>query len=380
MSEPRKVVVLFDSSQALLPGIVQYAREQPLWHLDYLRTENNLAKLKTEVVHGAIANITDEEHVQIVKKLRIPVVDVSCERLIPTLPWVNVDNAAVGRLAAEHLLERGFKHFGYCGQDIHKYSQQRRDQFVRCIRDAGFHCSVFPSSQPPKNVPAGNELFTKWLTSLPQPAGVMAVHSYWGHLILENCQRCGIAIPDSIAIISVYAGDSSLLAIRDMPLSSVNVDVQRIGYEAAALLERMMSGIKVKPDGHLIAPSSVVTRQSTDVLAIDDPQVKAALRYVLDHACEGINVKDVLKALPQSRRSLEYRFKKLVGRSLHDEILRVQLNQAKILLTGSDLSLELISERTGFAYVGYFSHVFAKKVGLSPGRYRIHSRSQSDIK
>ena len=135
-----------------------------------------------------------------------------------------------------------------------------------------------------------------------------------------------------------------------------------------------MAGRKVRGETHLIPPVGIATRQSTDVLAIEDANIVRAVRFIREHACDGIKVSDVLRAVPHARRLLEGRFKKLLGRTPHEEIIRVQLNRVKQLLTESDLSLEQIAERTGFAYVEYLSVVFKKKVGQPPSKFRSVNR------
>jgi LacI family transcriptional regulator len=158
-------------------------------------------------------------------------------------------------------------------------------------------------------------------------------------------------------------------------LSSIMPNTHRTGYEAAALLDAMMSGRKARGETHLIPPAGVATRQSTDVLAIEDRHVAQAVRFIREHACNGINVRDVLKAVPQGRRLLESRFKRFLGHTPHEEITRVQLNRVKELLSETDLPLSVIAERAGFVHVEYLSVVFKKKVGVPPGRYRsVHKR------
>ncbi len=132
-----------------------------------------------------------------------------------------------------------------------------------------------------------------------------------------------------------------------------------------------MQGEKVGPQTHLITPLGVATRQSTDVLAINEVNVAKAIRFIRKHACEGINVEDVIKAVPQSRRQLENRFKKLIGRTPHEEIIRVQISRVKQLLVETNLTLEIIAERAGFAHVEYLSVVFKKKTGVPPSKYRL---------
>lgn len=154
------------------------------------------------------------------------------------------------------------------------------------------------------------------------------------------------------------------------PLSSIIPNTHRTGYLAAELLSRMIAGKRVPAEAHLVEPLGIETRQSTEVLAVEDRDLAAVLRHIREHACEGIKVGDVLKQVPLSRRVLESRFIKAFGRSPHDELLRVKVERVKQLLIGTDLTLTAIAERTGFPHAEYLSVAFNRLVGESPGRYR----------
>jgi len=310
-----------------------------------------------------------------VEQMRIPVVDISAGRVIPSLPWVESDNAAIGKMAAEHLLERGLRHFGFCGVEGANFSDWRRDAFVLRLRQAGFDCSVYTATDP--SHAAQTEAISRWLAALPKPVGVMGDPPNRGQEVLAASHRQRLAVPEDVAIITVKIGNE-FVQLENPPLSSVTLNMHRIGYGAAALLDRLMSGVKEPPGtAHLVAPLEVVTRQSTDLLDIPDPQIAAALRYIRQHACEGIQVKDVLPIASQSRRLLDLRFQELVGRTPHEEIVRVRMNRVKELLTGTDLSLEAIAARTGFAKGVHLSVKFRKETGLTPGKYRDQQTAKS---
>jgi LacI family transcriptional regulator len=199
----------------------------------------------------------------------------------------------------------------------------------------------------------------------------MACFDIVGRQVLEACRQIDAAVPDEVAVVGVD-NDELLCELADPPLSSVFPDTQRTGYVAAELLDKLMSGHRVPPKGHFIEPLGVIVRESSDVLAIEDADVSQAVRFIRAHACEGINVHDVLTAghIPLSRRVLESRFKKLIGRTPHEEIDRVQLNRVKELLRETDLPLTEIARRAGYEHVEYLSVVFKKKVGTPPSQYR----------
>jgi LacI family transcriptional regulator len=376
-----RVALLIETSNAyargLMHGIVSYMREHRPWSIylaEHSRGDRPPAWLKDWDGDGVIARIENLAIAQQIRRLRVPVVDVSAARLIPGLPWVETDDAAIACMAAEHLLERGFRHFAFCGDERFNWSRWRREHFEKRIREAGHPCAVCAPAatampDPEKEVTA----IARWVAGLPKPVGIVACYDFRGHQVLDACRREGVAVPDDVAVLGVD-NDELLCDLTDPPMSSVILNTHRTGYQAAALLDRMMSGETVKAEAYLIEPFGVATRQSTDVLAIEDPNIVAVVRFIREHACEGISMKEVLRALPQSRRQLEARFQKLLGRTPHEEIMRVRLNRAKLLLAESDLTLERIAELTGFPHVEYFSVVFRKETSLPPSRFRAANR------
>ena len=305
----------------------------------------------------------------LVEQIRVPVVDISADRAIPSLPWVESDNAGIGRMAAEHLVERGLRHFGFYGFVGENFSDWRRDGFVRRLQQSGFGCEIYTINAHDATA-AHPEAFFKWLAKLPKPVGIFGDLRVRAQEILEACRRQRLGVPEDVAVITT-AGCDECVELENPPLTSVMLNTHRIGYEAAALLDRLMSGIKEPPGtAHLVAPIEVVPQQSTELLAMPDPLVATALRYIWQHACEGIHVKDVLRKVPLSRLAIERRFQPLVGRSIHEEILRVQMNQIKTLLTQTDLPLAQIADRAGFKDVTYLVRAFHRELGVSPGKYR----------
>ncbi len=378
---PRKVALLIETSNSyargLLHGIVSYVREHRPWtiHLaEGARGGRPPAWLDRWDGHGVIARVENAAIARSVRRLHLPVVDVSAARLLPSVPWVETDDEAVAREAFEHLRDRGFRQLAYCGDDRFNWSRWRREAFERLAREAGLPCAVrcAPAGRPAESE-AEVERIAAWVAALPKPVGLMACYDFRGRQVLDACRRRRIPVPEDMAVIGVD-DDELLCDLADPPLSSVILNPRRTGYEAAALLDRMMAGERVGPEARRIGPLGVATRQSTDVLAVEDRDVAAVLRFIRERACEGISVKDVLRAHPQSRRRLEQRFRTLIGRSPHDEIMRVRLNRVKLLLAETDLSLERIAELAGFLHVEYLSVAFRREVGMPPSRFRALNR------
>jgi LacI family transcriptional regulator len=380
-----KIALLIETSNAyargLLRGIVAYIREHQPWSL-YLSEHNRGDKVPSWLSSwkgdGIIARIENPSIAAALRNLSAPIVDVSAARLVPSLPWFETDDGAVAHLAAEHLLERGFSNFAFAGDSRFNWSKWRGEHFENCIRAAGHQCSVYNSPRrPPPDDDSLIEDLANWLKELPKPVGVMACYDFRGQQVLDACRRHNIAVPDEVAVIGVD-NDELLCELSDPPLSSVIPSTHRTGYEAAALLDQMLKGRRVKGETHLIPPIGVATRQSTDVLAIHDRNIARALHYIRNNACNGINVQDVIKAVPQSRRLLEKRFQKYIGRTPHEEIIRVQLDRVKQLLTQTDLPLEEVAQRSGFAHVEYLSVAFKRETGMPPSKFRLMNRPPTE--
>ncbi len=378
----KQVALLIETSNAyargLLHGFVSYIRERGPWSLylaEHGRGDRPPSWLTDWKGDGIVARIETPAMANALKSLKIPIVDVSAARLIPRLPWFETDDAAVSQLAFHHLYERGFRRFAYCGEPAFNWSNWRCDHFVEAVAAKKLSCFVYkPTRHFTRDDAAQAEDIAQWLKTLPKPIGVMACYDYRGQQVLDACRQHAISVPDDVAVIGVD-NDELLCELSHPPLSSVIPNQHRTGYEAAALLDQMMAGLKAENETHLIAPLGVVTRQSSDTLAIEDHHVGLAVRYIRENACKGINVQDVLRAVPQARRLLESRFKKILGRTPHEEILRVQLDRVKSLLSQTELSLSDIAEKCGFAHVEYLSVVFKKKLGLPPSQYRSRSSS-----
>jgi LacI family transcriptional regulator len=216
------------------------------------------------------------------------------------------------------------------------------------------------------------ETIGRWLRALPKPLGVMACNDMRGQHVLDACRRYDLAVPEEVAVIGVD-NDELLCSLCDPPLTSVVPNPERIGYDAAALLEALMQGERVGRTAQFVEPIGVVTRQSTDVLAIDQPNVVTALRYIREHACDGIGVADVLQQVPLTRSVLERLFRRYVGRSPQEEIRQVQLKRARQLLAETELSLAQIAPLAGYRHPEYMSVVFKRLAGETPGQYRRRS-------
>jgi LacI family transcriptional regulator len=208
-----------------------------------------------------------------------------------------------------------------------------------------------------------------WVKSLPRPVGIMACYDIRARLLLDACRQLELAVPEQVAVIGVD-NDEVICDLCEPRLSSVVPDTYRTGYMAAQLLDALMSRQSVKVRTHRIPPLGVRTRASSDVLVTRNPLVIASLRYIREHACDGINIQDVARHFNVSRKTLDRHFLDTFGRTPHSEVVRVRVDRAKRLLTETQLPLRTIADRTGFAHVEYFSVAFKRQTGTSPAAYR----------
>jgi LacI family transcriptional regulator len=384
MRRPPHVALLIETSRELgrgmLRGVARYVREHGPWSL-YHRPlglgDRPPPWLKDWRGDGILARIDNQSMARAVLNSGVPAIDLRGTLPEFGLPHVGCANPSIVRLAWEHLLDRGLRHFAFCGipRGKNRFQDLRCDLFRRTVQQAGHECNEFPAGSSPGDVEPWERQqrrIAQWLASLPKPVGVMCGFDDRALEVLDASRRAGIAIPDEVALVSVD-NDEYICRLADPPLTSIDVNPEEIGYQAAALLERMMNGAKAPRQPVEIEPRGIVTRRSTDILAIDDSQAAAAIRFIRDRACEGINVADVLTEFPRSRSSLERAFKTILGRTPKAEILRVQLERAKNLLARTDLAVADVAAKAGFRSLTYFSAAFRRTLGVSPGAYRVRS-------
>lgn len=382
MSQQKSVALLIETSNAyarnLLSGVVSYLRTNSSWSVslpEQHRGADPPAWLRSWKGDGLIARIETEAIARVVRKLNVPIVDVSAARHVPSVPWVETDDSAMAEAAFKHFRERGFQHFAFCGEPEFAWSNLREAGFIEAAHNSGFECHVFHSRSPDVrgySLARERKRMSRWLNQLPRPIGIFTCYDIKGQQVLDLCREQSVSVPEEVAVLGVD-NDELLCDLCSPPLSSIIPAAQQAGREAARLLELMMDGQHVAPLPHLIKPLGVVTRQSTDVIALADPDIAEAMKFIRDHACDGINVNTVLERVPLSRRVLEKRFQELIGRTPHQEITRRRFDHVKRLLMDTDLTLGQIASRTGFRNEEYLSVAFRKAAGMSPGQYRKQS-------
>ncbi len=384
-AQPRRprVALIVETSLAsgrdILRGIARYLRAHGPWSIYHepRALEESVPPWLTQWQgDGIIARIQNRPIADAVVGTRLPVVDVL--GLVPGLPipLVHVDDRAIARLGAEHLLERGFRHFGFCAVEGANWSDARQTEFEAIVGQAGFECSICrlpPDTRGLSTWESQQDLLTDWVRALPRPVGVMVCNDPRGQLVLEAARRADAAVPEQVAVIGVD-NDEPLCEISYPPLSSIKPDHGQVGYEAAALLDGMLHGETAPQEPVFVPPGGLVARLSTDVLAIDDPHVASAVRFIREHACDGIGIEDIVANVPLSRSTLQRRFRKVLGQTVHDEILRIRLRRVEELLVDTELPLELVADKAGFAHRQYLGEVFKARTGHTLAQYRARSR------
>lgn len=384
MKKLRSVALLVETSneyaRGLLRGILRYQQEHDRWSIDLPEQQRGASPpswLRRYSGDGVIARIETVEIAKAVQATKLPTVDVSAARQLPEIPWVETDDDKIAELAIEHFASRGFTHVAFCGEMEFNWARWRRDAFVAHAKKR--HLSVVTldigGESSGKTWTHQQKGVMKWLKKLPEPCGLMAAYDSLARRMIDLCNVIDRPVPNSIAVLGV--DDDSLLCQFTSPaLTSIIPDAEQAGYSAAELLDKMMSGMSVSAKGRFLPPLGIATRQSTDTLAVDDPDVERAARYILSNACTGIQVRDVISQSQLTRRALELRFKRALGKTPHELITLTRIARAEQLLRDTSLPLEQIAHRCGFEYSEYLSRLFRKTRGTTPGSYRSLHRQQ----
>lgn len=365
-----------DDSTAMLQGIARFERSHQQWSAfldDETRSETDPRWLRNTKWDGVISRTTTPALIASCAELGIPLVDLNDCPPFPGVPKIRPDNVAIGHLGAEHFLERGFRHFAFTGLSTESWSCERRDGFVEALHLAGFDCDVLDVAWPGDLTPSWDateiQALGQWIRQMPSPAAVMACDDMRALQVMSAAQLAERLVPEEIAVLGAN-NDANRCDLAYPPLSSVASNPFQNGYRAAECLDRLMRGLPPDSMDERVEPIAVVTRHSTDVLAITDRNVAAALSIIRTRACEGIHVDDLLQQAASSRSQLEKKFRRFLGRSPQAEIRRVQMERVKQLLLETDFPLKKIAELTGFEHVEYMCVVFKRLVGDSPGRFR----------
>lgn len=380
----RKVALLIDIrtgwEQNFVSGIARYFRVHGSWQL-YIPTVSNrnpVAKLdipfwinRTKpdgiVITDSIPNL---KHVI---AMRIPtIINTVVDKRVPGVPNIRGDHKAAAIMAAEHFLDRSFHNFAFCGFDQMYWSRERSKAFREHLAAAGFDTFIYsqPETEQQRHWSNEQHFLLNWIKSLPQPVGIFACSDERGRNVTELCETTGLSVPDRVAVVGVN-NDTLICEISTPPLSSVERDFERAGFEAAELLDWMIRTGKRKCNKTiLIKPRRVVVRRSSDILAIEDPEVARAVKFIHENAQRSITVEDVARAALTSRSVLYKKFRLILKRSIATEIKRVRVAAVERMLTETDMTIQQIVYRLNFSEIGNMSRYFYREKGIRPAEYR----------
>ncbi len=375
----RRIAILIETESTwgrrVIRGIANFAEKRVPWHLliDPRDHEHRSALPDGWRGDGVIARIASRLQYEQLAATGLPVVDIDDVFVdLPGVARVITDEQAIANLALEHLMSRGFTSFAYFAPPSNRYSSSRGEAFAAAVAEAGYDCQQYrPGYRAGRKISWDEQQrrVNRWLLSLPRPVAILAVDAYHAHQLAEICHFSEIRVPDEVAIL---AGDSDdlLCEVSTPPLSAISMASERIGYEAAELLNDLIAGGPCPDEPRLIEPHDVVSRHSTDVLSIDDPTIVQALRYIQNHAHHGIGVDDILREVPISRRSLEIQLRSYLGRSPAEEIRRVRLERGRALLGKREMSITEVAVAAGFSTATRFGIAFRKQYGMTPRSFR----------
>lgn len=362
--------------RSIINGVAGFANRHGPWHL-YVEPDGERRPLPHGWKgDGIIARLSTPAVAKAVLGVGCPVVNVSgitLDGLRHQPARVFYDLRATGEMAARHLLDRGFRNFAYVGPPKLGYVREHQEAFVAAVGQAGQTCHTH-------GLGAGLEIagrpgrLVEWLKSLPKPVGVLTWAAMQGRSVIDACRRAGLLVPEDVAVLSGV--DDALLCEASRPqLSAISVNAEQIGEIAAEMLQLLIDRRPLPPMPIRVPPIGIITRQSTDTLAVDDPDLVQAIGFIREHAMDPIHVEDVLRAVPMSRRSLERSFQETLGRSPAMEIRRVRIERAKQLLATTDLPIPKVATASGFGTGEYLATLFRQMTGMTPLKYRAATRS-----
>lgn len=386
-SDIRRVAILIELTsgygEGIIRGIGRYTKTVENWQCDgIVPSGSTMRYLRRDPPDGMIFTCRNRDFAKAAASFRGPIVDVVdiySRRGKPQTPRVIADDVAAGRLAAEHLLACRLKPFALVGDFDMPWTRRRMEGFAAGLESSGFEPLRFNAAEHPHKswlathwLAAGVPLQT-WLADLPRPIGLLGANDLWALRTLDGCRKIGLRVPDEAAVLGV-GNDPLFCDLAQPPLRSIAIDLERVGYQAGALLDRLMAGEAVTGQQILIPNRGLIVRQSTDLLAVSDTAVIAAVRFIRLCGGKGISAAHVVAHVRLPRRALERRFRKLLNRGIQEEIRRVRLDRVKALLRETDLPLKVINVRTGFSSISRMVTSFHDATGITPRKYRSQFR------
>jgi LacI family transcriptional regulator len=381
-----RVAVLVDTStgwgRRLIEGVNSFAQKQGNWRL-WIEPSSRAEATKLPAEwqgDGIIARVVSEPMARSLLATRLPVVNVSGIQLKSSgsFPRITTRYDAAAKLAAEHFIERGFTNFAYIGPLNLSYVRDHFNSFLNVLTHEHHACFSYdyrPGTSSHTTWRKQLQTLADWLTALPKPVGILTWGTTPGIHVLEACGDAGLAVPDEVAVLG---GDDDILlcSAAHPPLSGIVTASERIGYLAAETLRTMIDGSQPAQTHVEVDPLSIATRQSTDVLAIGDRDLRQAVVFLRENACKPITIERILANVPVSRRSLERMFRQTFGRTPGEEIRRLRMMRCRELLAQSDLPIPQVAAQCGFASPEHLATLFKREHKVTPLKYRSRARAR----
>ncbi len=376
-----KVILLIETSssygRALLRGIANYSRlngtwtfyRKPPFYINPKDTKKQIKQLKDSDADGIIMRSGLET--EKILSMGLPaIVSSTPKEPIPNIPNIVSNHKAIGQMAAKYFLDQGFTNFAYCGFENIPWSKVRCDSFSAQIAKASKKTLVYnPKETKNKNPWQQQNPMADWLKSLPKPIAIMACSDDCGQQIIEAAKTANMKIPNEVAVLGVD-NDDMICNLTNPPLSSIEMDIEKAGYRSAQMLEKMMTGKKIKDKFIYVNPIRVITRRSTDILAIKDADIAEAMKFIHKNSSRPLNIFDVTEKISISRRSLERKFRQTLSRSILDEIKQSRIEKIIHMLIETDLPISQIAMALKFSSSQNMSRFFQRETKITPLSYR----------
>ncbi len=374
LTQPRRVGILLDNIEfhhKIFLGILEYSRLYRNWILDRaLPLAANVQRFADSGIEGIVGKLTDPHVVDTACRLNLPAVNISAATRVTALPSVLAHDEMIGQLAADHLLACGCTHYAYVGQDDLLFVELRRRGFCFRLKEmgCGHNYSEFLNAglPEPTSAQARHTDLGRWLLQLPRPAGLLCSTDVMAFYVHRIARDCGIDLGRDLFLLGV---DNQLDYCESVHPPFSSIEHGMTGFRAAETLERLMLGEQV-PATLLVPPMGIISRHDNQASSSLPSDVRAVMQLIASRVGQPLQIDDLLRGLPLSRRYIEKRFKNATGRTIYDEVQRQRIERAGLLLRTTHWPMERVGTAAGFSDPRQFSRVFRQYMQTTPSAYR----------
>jgi LacI family transcriptional regulator len=386
MNTVPKITLLIDLSATpgrnLMRGIARYARIYGPWQLNHIASDfydaspqqADIIKDLADVIKNSDGIIMLEpDTADFARNFDIPIVIASAIRdtRVSAKPTVLTNSRSIGEMGANYFIQKGFKNLAFCGFRKMLWSEHREKYFTDTAEKAGLKTFTNKLNYPLKERVKDSNLnrIGQWIRRLPKPVGLMACNDSCGKFVIDSCRRASVSVPDEVAALGVD-NDDIICDLTYPSLSSISLNTEKGGFNAAALLDKIMKGFAVDTQVIVIEPVRVQERQSTDIIAADDKVVSEIVNYIKRNSKRLVQVTDIINEFHISRKTLYKKFNENLGTSVYSQIRKIKVEEICRMLVESDKSVKEIALEFGFYNVDHIARFFRREKGLTPTQYR----------